>query len=165
MKTPSKKLSHKFNASSETSYMETKNSYILTREKHLDHMVRVVPFIVFCYAVQSFIILKVSPTDFSSISLSILGGFLAVMIGTFVLYDLKHQVKFEETQLQIIFLGQIKTISYHDISSVEVHDPNQSFSSLTIKGHSKKHTFYFVDDAEKIKDWIETRQKIEQKAA
>ena len=38
--------------------MGNEKTLTLSREKHLDHMVRVVPFIVFCYAVQCFIITK-----------------------------------------------------------------------------------------------------------
>src|SRR6218665_3902162 len=98
--------------------MKAKTFTKLTREKHLDHMVRVVPFIVMCYAVQSFIILKMSPTNFSSISLSILGGFLAFMIGGFITYDLKHQVTFHEDHLVMTFLGWKKIIPYQDITDI-----------------------------------------------
>ena len=95
--------------------MENGKSFTITREKHLDHMVRVVPFIVFCYAVQCFVIMKVSPGSFSTISLSILGGFLALMIAGFITYDVKHQVILNEGSLNIRFLGSDKTILYDDI--------------------------------------------------
>lgn len=144
--------------------MKTENSFTITREKHLDHMVKVVPFIVFCYAFQCFIILKVSPTPFSTISLSILGGFIALMISGFIFYDLKHKVKFYESNLCISFVKDTM-IAYEDIIVIEVKDPGQTFSNLTIITSSGKYTFHFIDNAEKIKSMIESKRHIELKAA
>ena len=145
--------------------MNIKNSFSLTREKHLDHMVKVVPFIVFCYALQSFVILTVSATEFSSIGLTILGGFLAAMIAGFIFHDLNHQVIFSETHLKISFLFYKKEISYEDIWSIEIKDPGQAFSNLSVISSSGKNTMYFIDDAEKIKAWIESHKQAHLKAA
>lgn len=145
--------------------MDYRNHMTLTREKHLDHLVRVVPFIVLCYAIQCFVILKVSPQNFSTIGLSVLGGFLALMIAGFITYDLKHKVHFYEHELQISFLGRSKTIYYDDIWSMDISDPGQSFSTLTLTTSSGKHSFFFMDEAEKIKSWIENRKCEELKAA
>jgi hypothetical protein len=138
--------------------MENGKSFTITREKHLDHMVRVVPFIVFCYAVQCFVIMKVSPGSFSTISLSILGGFLALMIAGFITYDVKHQVILNEGSLNIRFLGSDKTILYDDIWLIEINEPGQTFSTMRIQAAQGKVTFYFIDDSEKIKQWIESHQ-------
>lgn len=145
--------------------MKNAKSFFLTREKHLDHMVKVVPFIVLCYAVQCFIILKLSPTEFSSLSLSFLGGFLAMMITSFITYDLKHRVFFEDDHLTLSFFGTEKTISYKEIIEIEVKDPKETFSTLTLKTVQGKHTFYFVDNASAIKAWIENQKNPEQKLA
>lgn len=145
--------------------MKNAGSFNITREKHLDHMVRVVPFIVFCYAIQCFAIMKVSPGEFSSISLSILGGFLACMISGFIAYDLKHQVTFSENFMEIKFLSHHKTIRYEDIWAVEIKDPGQSFSTLTLLTKDGKISFFFVDDSEKIKKFIESKKQIDLMAA
>ncbi len=144
--------------------MNANNNSTITREKHLDHMVKVVPFIVFCYAFQCFVILKVSPTQFSTISLSILGGFIAAMIAGFIYYDLKHRVVFNEASLSIQFMQQTN-IPYEDIILIEIKDPGQTFSNLSITTSSKKYTFYFIDNAEKIKTLIESKRHVELKAA
>lgn len=138
-----------------------KNSTIfhITREKHLDHMVRVVPFIVFCYAVQCYVIVQMAPTDFSTLSLSFLGGMIALMVAGLVTYDLKHQIAFYENELTVTFFSSVKTIRYEDIWSIEVTDPEENFSTLTLHSEKKRDTFYFVDDAEKIKKWIEERKQ------
>lgn len=140
--------------------MENGNTFTITREKHLDHMVRVVPFIVFCYAVQCFVIMRVSPGSFSTISLSILGGFLALMIAGFITYDVKHLVILNESSLNIRFLGSDKTILFEEIWHIEINDPGQNFSTMRLQTAQGKVTFYFIDDSEKIKQWIETRQHI-----
>ena len=129
----------------------------LSREKHLDHMVRVVPFIVLCYFVQSYVVFRINPGEFTSNSLMILGGLLASMITGFIVYDLKHQVVFSETELTIRFLGMKHKVIYSDIITLDIAEPGQSFSHLVLKTHDKKYTFYFIDNAEKIKCWIEER--------
>jgi hypothetical protein len=144
--------------------METK-TFSITREKHLDHMVRVVPFIVMGYAIQSYVMLRVAPGEFSQICLSALGATLALMIAAFIYHDLKHQVIFLEHHLEINFLLRTFKVSYHEIASVEVHGPEYAFSNLTLKCVSRSHTFYFVDDAEKIKTWIENKKYVVEEAA
>jgi len=138
--------------------MKNADYFNITREKHLDHMVRVVPFIVFCYAIQCFALMKMSPGEFTSISLSILGGFLAFMISAFITYDLKHQVKFSENHLEVNFLHHHKFINYDDIWSVEISEPGQTFSTLTIYSKSGRISFFFVDEADKIKKYIESKK-------
>lgn len=145
--------------------MKNTDCFNITREKHLDHMVRVVPFIVFCYAIQCFALMKMSPGEFTSTSLSILGGFLVFMISAFITYDLKHQVTFSENHLEIKFLHIQKSISYDEIWSVEVSDPGQSFSTLTLHSKHGKISFFFVDEAEKIKKFIEEKKHVDLMAA
>lgn len=145
--------------------MKNTDCFNITREKHLDHMVKVVPFIVFCYAIQCFAIMKVSPGEFSSISLSILGGFLACMISAFIAYDLKHQVVLNEDELTVQFFHIQKTIKYVDIWEIDIKDPGQSFSTLTLLTKHGKVSFFFVDDSEKIKKFIESKKHVDLMAA
>ena len=139
--------------------METGKPFTLTREKHLDHMVKVVPFIVLGYAIQCYVIFQIHPGPFSTTGLGILAGLLILMIGSFICYDLQHRVEFREENIRVSFGPWRKTISYSDIEEVLIADPGQSFSSLTLKCQNGKHTFYFVDHAEKIKAWIEHQNK------
>lgn len=132
----------------------------ITREKHLDHMVKVVPFIVGCYAFQCYVILSVGPGEFARIGLSVLGGFLACMIGGFVTYDLKHEVEIFEDRLKVTFLNKTKTINFSDIVSMEINEPGQSFATLTLKTNKGQHRLCFIDDAEKVKTWIEDKREV-----
>ena len=135
--------------------MKNERVIYLSREKHLDHMVRVVPFIVLCYFIQSYVVFRINPGEFTSSSLMVLGGLLAIMIAGFVTYDLKHKVEFSENDLTITFLGFHQNILFSEITSLEIIEPGQSFSHLIVRVHNKKYTFYFIDNAEKIKCWIE----------
>lgn len=138
----------------------------IAREKHLDHMVKVVPFIVTCYAIQCFVIVRFGGSHFALVSLSILGGLLACMIGAFIFYDLKHKVTLFEEHLEISFLGRSKTVLFSQIQTIVINDPGQAFSTLIIRTSNKKVIFHFIDDAEKVKAWIEARQSAHiQKAA
>jgi hypothetical protein len=137
----------------------------VTRERHLDHMVRVVPFIVACYAVQCFVILKVAPGEFSQLSLSVLGGFIAAMVGGFVTYDLKHTVVFEDAGLTIRFLSLTRTVRYCDIRSIDVSEPGQSFSTVTLTTARGRLRIHFVDDADKLKAFLEERRAPVSRAA
>ena len=128
------------------------------REKHLDHMVKVVPFIVTCYGIQCFVIMRFGSSQFSFMALSILGGILALMVSSFIYYDLKHKVTLFEEHLEINFLGKSKTIPFCEIKSILISDPGQSFSTVKLQTSSKTISLYFVDDAEKIKSWIEERK-------
>lgn len=138
-------------------YVKNEKVIYLSREKHLDHMVRVVPFIVLCYFIQSYVVFQISPGEFTSTSLTTLGALLAIMVSGFVIYDLKHQVEFSESQLTISFLGKKKTVIFSDIVQLEIVEPGQSFSHLIVRTSESKYTFYFIDNAEKIKCWIEER--------
>ena len=95
--------------------METQRALVMTREKHLDHMVKVVPFIVICYAIQCFVILKMGTNEMTTFGLSILGGLIALMIVGFITYDINHHVELGDHSLKVSFLGQERIIFYKNI--------------------------------------------------
>lgn len=138
--------------------------FSLTREKHLDHMVKVVPFIVLMFGIQGHILSKISE-DIGSSAIFFLAGCLIFMISAFITYDIKHQVTFFEDHLMVKFLGLSKKVHYEEIVSVFVSESNQSFASVQIKTKSDRHTFFFVDDADGIKAFLESQKKTDFKAA
>jgi hypothetical protein len=137
----------------------------ITRERHLDHMVKVVPFIVVCYAIQSYVILQTSTSPIGQLGLMILGLVLASMITCFVTYDLNHQVEVFEDYLIISFLGRKTVLPFSGIGQIEISHPGESFSKFSFKCSGKKYRFYFIDDAEKLKSWIEEHSLGSVKAA
>lgn len=141
---------------------------IITREKHLDHMVRVVPLIVFAYAIQCYFISHMSPVEHATNGLLFLGACLGMMIAGFVIYDLTHVVKLdhEKVMIEVKWLNIKNEISFTQIKEVVVSHPGESFSGLKLVLKSgKKINIFFVDDAEKIKTWIEQTDYSEAKKA
>ena len=142
--------------------------FSITREKHLDHMVRVVPFIVTLYAIQCYFIINMEKTAIASDALLFLGLCLITMISSFITYDLTHIVNFTEDKIEISvrWAGYKKTLPICDISKVDVLDPGQSFSTMILTSkNGEKHKFFFIDDADKIKKWLEDKQSSEFKIA
>jgi len=145
--------------------MKGEELFHITREKHLDHMVKVVPFILCFYSIQCFVILQIGVGGISSSGLSIMGVLLALMVTMLVTYDLKQKAWLEEERICLELFGFRKVIHYKDIQSILINDPGQSFSSLEILMTKGRVTLYFVDDAEKIKKWIEDKKSPMAKAA
>lgn len=139
----------------------TNTTITVTREKHLDHMVKVVPFIVCAYAIQCYFISSVEPEIFAINGLLFLGACLVTMIAGFVAYDLTHVVKIEEESLSvnIAWLNYSKTYQYHEVSSIKVSESSQSFATVSVSFNSgKKINIFFADDADKIKKIIEEKR-------
>lgn len=134
--------------------MEPKPLFKITREKHLDHMVKVVPLIVLGYAIQSYFLLKMNK-ELGMPSVFILGGCLIGMIAGFIIYDTKHKVEFFEDHFEVNFLFIKKKISYSEIHGVIVASPDQSFSKIKFITGKKTYKFFFIDDAEKLKAFLE----------
>ncbi len=130
----------------------------VTRESHLDHMVRVVPFIVTGYAFQCFMILQVSPGEFTQRSLSVLGGFIAAMIAAFITYDLNHTVSMDDTGLTVSFLSKKNFVRYSEIISVEVSDPGQTFATVKISTARGQVRLRFVDHPDEVKAFLDQRR-------
>ncbi len=146
----------------------TNSEFCVTREKHLDHMVKVVPFIVCAYAIQCYFITKIGPVGFVVDGLFFLGGCLVMMIAGFITYDLTHVVTFQEDTftVSIKWLYYQKSYAYQDLSMIEVSEAGQTFATITLTTHSgKKFGFYFVDEADKIKAWLEKKRIPELQAA
>jgi hypothetical protein len=139
-----------------------KNGHQLSREKHLDHMVRVVPFIVGAYLLQCYMVMQIGGSSVARNGIFFLGAALALMILSFIVYDLTHRVTLYDNflKIEVKWLHFEKIISYQEIKEIKVSDPDQTFSQLRIQTHKdQKITFYFIDEADKIKKWIEDQNK------
>jgi hypothetical protein len=93
--------------------MSKKAPFTLTREKHLDHMVKVIPFIVLMFGIQGYVLTKIHE-GLGGAAIFVLAGCLVSMITAFITYDVKHQVTFLESHLEINFLGLRKKILYSE---------------------------------------------------
>lgn len=138
----------------------------ITREKHLDHMVKVVPLLVLAYAIQAYFIFQIKGPEFTKDCMVLLGLGLIFMILSFIVYDTKHHVQCFENHLMINFLFYHHSINYHEITRIVLDDDKSSFSKLTLHcQNGKKFHFYFIDDGDKIKEWINSKTNTQSLAA
>lgn len=137
--------------------MNQKTPYQVTREKHLDHMVKVVPLIFLGYAIQVFFLSKMK-TVLGPEAIVFLGVSLASMISLFILHDLKHQVILFEDHLEIKFFWVKKEILYREIERIEVSNPGESFSHLKIFHVGKKTRLLFIDEAEAVRERMKPQE-------
>ncbi len=139
-----------------------KAGHQISREKHLDHMVRVVPFIVGAYLLQCYMIMQLGDNPIARNGIFFLGACLAAMISSFISYDLTHRVTLHEDflMIEVKWLKFKKIVHYNEIIEINVSDPGQSFSQMTLKTvKGQRIKFYFIDEADKIKKWIEDQNK------
>ncbi len=132
----------------------------ISREKHLDHMVKVTPLIILGYGLQCYFLTQMNAEGISKHLLG-LGFALASMLGLFLIHDLYHQVNFFDSHLESgwRFWQKKKTINYDEIQSIDVSEKDQNFATMIIRlKNRKKIVFYFVDKPEELKTWIETQK-------
>ncbi len=136
----------------------------VTREKHLDHMVKVTPLIFLGYGLQCYFLMNMNTQGHLTKHLLVLGFSLACMIGLFLLHDVYHQVNLFENHMESgwRFFGKKKTINYNEIERIDVSEKEQKFASVIIRlSNKKKIVFYFVDAPEELKTWIEQQKSSE----
>jgi hypothetical protein len=134
------------------------NFLTITREKHLDHLVRVVPFIVLAYGIQCYLLTHLN-APLGPNTLLILGFAISLMVTGFITYDVRQKTILHENFLSATFLGRKKIISFKDIELVAISEETDSFGFVTIHYADKKFNLYFVDEPQKIKRWIESRRQ------
>ncbi|MFY7993744.1 MAG: hypothetical protein ACOVP4_10665 [Bacteriovoracaceae bacterium] len=134
----------------------------MTREKHLDHMVKVTPLIFLGYGLQCYFLMGMNTEGHLTKHLIALGVALASMIALFLIHDVYHQVSFFDDHLESgwRFFGKKRTINYNEISKIDISEADQKFASLILRlQNNKKIVFYFVDAPEELKTWIESQKE------
>lgn len=140
--------------------------FTVSRENHLNHMVKVAPLVVAGYAIQCYFFSNTKNVNFAADSLLWLGLCLGFMIAAFITYDLKHRVILNHDGIEVSFLGTSKNMVYDEIVDVDLSHEGQNFANLTVTiASGEKFRFFFIDDAEKVKELILNHKQPMQKAA
>jgi len=130
------------------------NSSTLTREKHLNHLVRVVPLLALAYGIQGYLMMSwaVSEGPTGSLVLS-LGFSLAVSVLLMVGYDQRHQVAFnrEGFVIKAPWLFGPKARTWDQVTAIEIIGGPDEFQTVVVKLQRGGHTFYFVDNGHEFK--------------
>jgi hypothetical protein len=151
--------------SSDTFNMD--NYKTLTHEKHLDHLVRVVPLLCFAYGVQSYMMLSFARGGSTGLLIFTLGISLAVSVMALVTYDYKSIVRWngEQVMMKSPWNFEFTTVAFQDIQKIDIIGEEDEFQTVIIKVAKKSYTFYFVDNAFELKKTFESLQAPLQHAA
>lgn len=134
----------------------------IDRKNHLDHLVAVVPLIVFAYGIQCWLIASFFPEQKLSHFAMPLALSLVFMMAGLIVYDTYSSFEMYETFFEVKFspFGQSKKFHYAQIMSVEVLEPEANFSNIIFTLPDNKFKMvYFIDDAVAIKQIIEDYHK------
>lgn len=139
-----------------------KDCQYLTREKHLDHLVRVVPLLALAYGIQGYLMMSWSEGGPTGMLVLSLGVSLALSVMLMVGYDLRHQVNFDGNGFRVKapWLWGLKEKSWELVKSVEVIGNDDEFQTVIVKLHKRgSFTFYFVDNGHQFKQTFEATLK------
>lgn len=138
------------------------NYQTLTREKHLNHLVRVVPLLALAYGIQGYMMMSWAEEGPTGLLVLSLGFSLAISVMCMVGYDQRHQVSFNGEGFQVkapwLFGKHHKT--WDMVKEIEIIGTEDEFQTVTVKLHKKgSYTFYFVDNGYELKKQFELTHK------
>lgn len=148
----------------------------ITREFHLDHLTRLMPFFTLIYIFQCFLLKSILSNVETGNLLFVTGISLAVMIASIYTYDVQHKVDIFEDYIVVRFplLHNFKVFYIKDIVEIHMadedllqsatHEQKMSLPMSTISVHfnnGEKLNMYFVDSPFYLKTLLEKqRQKV-----
>jgi hypothetical protein len=127
----------------------------LTREKHLNHLTRVVPFLGFVYGIQSYLLMRMSQTQQTGWLVLALGICLAITVLLLVSYDIYTEIHFSAEGFFVKTPWRKKPliVSQAFILKIEVIGKDDEFQTVQVYlRNKKKMEFYFVDNGQEFKD-------------
>ncbi|MFP5490094.1 MAG: hypothetical protein ACLGG0_01235 [Bacteriovoracia bacterium] len=139
----------------------------LTHEKHLNHLVRVVPLLCLAYGMQSYMMMSFAKGGPTGTLVLLLGLSLAMSVMALVTYDNHYVVKWQEDLFFVKTPWSWKTQQFNrqDIQSIEVIGEVDEFQTVIVKLQNKKRlTFYFVDNGHDFKKSMESQQELSRAA-
>lgn len=139
----------------------------LTHEKHLNHLVRVVPLLCLAYGMQSYMMMSFAKGGPTGTLVLLLGLSLAMSVMALVTYDNHFVVKWQDDLFSVKTPWSWKTQHFNrqDIQSIEVIGEVDEFQTVIVKLHNKRRlTFYFVDNGHDFKKSMETHEALKHAA-
>jgi hypothetical protein len=133
----------------------------LTREKHIQYMVKLAPYLLVAVIIQGYLYFHFFPRNLAHDITVFLSIGVAFILAGFCAYDHFHQVILRENYLEIAVrpLKYQEEILYRNIQAYEIIPTRHGFSSVKLflkDGHAVK--IYYLDDAEKFIHIIKKKQ-------
>jgi hypothetical protein len=133
----------------------------MTREKHLDYMVKMAPFLLAAVVIQSYIYSRFfEPALARDIGILLAIG-TSLILGAFYAHDHFHQVLLKDNYLhiQVKPLKYQEEILYRNITGYQVKNSRHGYGNVTLhlkEGHSVN--IYYLDDVEGFIQTIKKKQ-------
>jgi len=133
----------------------------MTREKHLEYIVRMAPLLIIAVALQVYVYAQFfEPVEAREIGIFLAIG-TALILGSFYAYDHFHQVLFKENYLQI----QVKPLKYQteilyrNIVGYEItHHPSGFSNVKLLLKHGEPVKLYYLDNGDDFIHAIKKKQ-------
>ena len=134
----------------------------ISRENHLSHLTKTLPFISIVFVIQCLLIKHFSPTiNLGDYALYLASG-LVLFVVSMVYYDNNHHVIIYPDHLLVYFglMGTNRKVYYNDIEKVVGPEQECHFSTIVLKLKDKEHmSFYFVDYPMQVKALIDVQMQ------
>ncbi len=134
--------------------------FVVTRASHIDHLIRLLPFITLLFLGQCFL-LKSLIQDVAIGNLCLMmGSILIMLVGFMYYYDVGHSVEVYQNHIVSDFPPFIERqiIQFKDIADIRVSDPEMDFSNVKIILHSGDvYSVFFVDQPQKFYDVLKNQ--------
>ena len=140
----------------------------ISREKHLQYMVKLVPYLVGAIAVQSYLYFQFFPRDLAQDITIFLTIGVALILAFFMAHNHFHQVEFKENFLEIRIkpLKYQEEILYRNIISYEITPTRHGFATVKlVTKDGKAIQIFYMDDAERFVHGIKKKQAGRREAA
>ncbi len=133
----------------------------MTREKHLQYMVKLVPYLIGAIVLQSYLYFQFFPRDLAHDITVFLSIGVAIILAGFCAHDHFHQVTIRENYLEIAVrpLKYQEEILYRNITAYEIIPTKHGFSSVKLflrDGNAVK--IHYLDDADRFIHIIKKKQ-------
>lgn len=138
--------------------MEKKHQ--LTREKHLNHLVRVVPLLCLAYGIQSYMMMSFAKGGPTGTLVLLLGVSLALSVVALVTYDNHHVVTWDAAGfgLRAPWTFGEKSFTRDDVATVDVIGEPEEFQTVIVQLKNRRRLrFYFVDNGHEFKQVMEAQ--------
>jgi hypothetical protein len=139
----------------------------LTHEKHLNHLVRVVPLLCLAYGMQSYMMMSFAKAGPTGTLILLLGVSLAMSVIALVTYDNHYNVSWVDDHFTVKkpWSWKTETFKRQEVQSIEVIGEVDQFQTVVVKFQNKKRlTFYFVDNGHDFKKSMEHSQELSRAA-
>jgi uncharacterized membrane protein YczE len=126
----------------------------ITREKHLNYIGNLMPYLFMAYVVQCFLYLQFAPRELAMDVSLFLGIGIVLIALCFATYDQLHSVHLYKHHL-LITIDLIKyreEILYSHIHDIAVNSSSHAFYNITLTlWDGRRVRLYYLDDVDELK--------------